>query len=918
MKRWESARNEEFKQRTLELLEKLTIDEKLKMLTTHHHPSERLGLGEFYIGTEVARGYVGRSADRVSTVFPQPVGLASTFDRELMEKLGRIAADEARAYYNKEKNGGLALWGPTVDMERDPRWGRTEEAYGEDVFLAGELSAAYTAGMAGDDENFIKVIPTLKHFCANNNEKDRGTSDSVMPLRLKHEYYYAAFKNAVKYGGARSLMAAYNDINGIPAICNSELETVVKKDWGLWFAVSDGGDFSQTVTAHKYCSSHAESLALSLKAGCDTMTDDDKLTEAAARKALAEGLLTAEDIDRSLYNTLYARHCLGQFDECPFDSIDESVIDCDEHKNINRRAALEQVVLLKNDGILPLKDAPNKIAAVGALADESLMDWYTGYSSENVSVKAGLEKEFPDSEIVHDSLWDIVSIKASNGKYLSAKENGDVIADADSAGESELFELQDWGEDWKNLFSVKYKRYVRFCDGCLKLHNRTVYDWFTRETFFINGYLGKSLIEEYLFKQRIVCGDNGEFSSSKQRAVSEEMLFDIKVESCGADRAVKIAEDCGFVLFCTGNYPVQAAKECFDRTTLELSVQNGMAEVLYSANPSTVMMLVSSYPYAVCRENELLPAILYTTHAGAFLGAAAAETLSGKNNPSARLPLTWYRSEKDLPDIMDYDIESTGTTYMYFKGTPLYPFGYGLSYSEFSYSDLSLKRTADGVQAELKVTNVSEADGDEVVQIYFSVKNSAVSRPLKKLCGFGRVSVKSGETACIAINIPEHILQIYDVRRGTFITESGEYIFSACKSSAEAAAESTITIDGERLGERSAVFGAESFDSASAVNIKWSKALGRHFITAVGWSGTAVYGGMKLDEKTVLKLKAQSAVKETVLTIKAENKSVTVPLNVSDGFDDFALYEADITELIGDSLEISMQEGASLLEINAE
>ncbi|MBO5019971.1 MAG: glycoside hydrolase family 3 protein, partial [Clostridia bacterium] len=199
--------DKEFYERAKELIGKLTLEEKLMLLTTHHNAVERLSVPEFYIGTEVARGYVGRSKDKISTVLPQPEGLAATFDRELMQTLGEIAGNEARAYYNEEKRGGLCLWGPTVDMVRDPRWGRTEEAYGEDVFLAGELTAKYTKGMAGDNGTFYKTIPTLKHFCANNNEEGRGNCNAYLPLRLKYEYYYAAFENAIRYGGARSIMA---------------------------------------------------------------------------------------------------------------------------------------------------------------------------------------------------------------------------------------------------------------------------------------------------------------------------------------------------------------------------------------------------------------------------------------------------------------------------------------------------------------------------------------------------------------------------------------------------------------------------------------------------------------------------------------------------------------------------------------
>ena len=193
--------NDIFLSRARELLDKLTEEEKLGLLTTHHEAVERLGLGEFFIGTEVARGYVGREREKVSTVFPQPVGLASTFDKELMYKLGEIAGNEARAYYNADKKGGLALWGPTVDMVRNPLWGRTEEAYGEDVCLTGELSAAYTKGMAGvNDDGYYKTIPTLKHFCANNNEADRGSCSAYLTPRQRHEYYYAAFENAIRNG----------------------------------------------------------------------------------------------------------------------------------------------------------------------------------------------------------------------------------------------------------------------------------------------------------------------------------------------------------------------------------------------------------------------------------------------------------------------------------------------------------------------------------------------------------------------------------------------------------------------------------------------------------------------------------------------------------------------------------------------
>lgn len=904
------------------LTSELTLDEKLDLLTTHHHAVERLGMKEFYIGQEVARGFVGRSDEHYSTVFPQPIGLAGTFDRELMSELGDIAGTECRAFYNKTGTGGCCVWGPTVDMERDPRWGRTEEAYGEDVFLAGEMTAAYTSAMAADNGTYLRTVPTLKHFCANNNEKTRINCNAVLPQRLKYEYYYAAFMNAIRFGGARSVMTAYNEINGLPAMLNPDLRTILKEQWGMWFTVTDGGDFGQTVTAHEYGDSHAQVLAQALKAGCDTMTDVDTLVRKAAEKALAEGLLTEADIDESVRNTLYARAKLGHFtDDCPFDSITYDDVDTEQSQAVNLRAALEQVTLLKNDGMLPLRDISGKIAVCGPLADENLMDWYTGISRREVSVKDGMAVEFPQCGIVHDSLWDIVAVKAENGKYLSAKEDCTLAADADIPGDAELFELQDWGEGWLDLFSVKYKRYVRNTDGRLLLHNRKIYDWFTHETFNIYRHdgTGKSVIEEYLGHQRLTLTDGG-LCFTHGRTVRAECLFTIETVSRGEDRSREIAGKCGTVVYCTGNYPVQVAKECFDRRTLALNIQPGMALTLHEANPRTVMTVISSYPYSINAENSELPAIVWTSHAGPHLGTAVARTLSGANAPAGRLAMTWYKSELDLPDITDYDIESAGTTYMYFRGEPLYPFGYGLSYADFRYSGLHVERTSDGAEATIEVENISGTDSAEVVQLYFTVKDSAVSRPLKKLCGFERVMLKAGEKATVRIAIPEHIWQIYDVRRGVMMTEEGEYTFLAGRSSADIRAEATLAVNGDKLGVRSTSFGADSFDSAHGLTVNYSRALMRHFITCRGWGAGAVYGGVDFTGKTRLILNVSAALNSGELNVEMCGKKACISIGPSDGFEDFRQYTAEIPSNVSGigELAVSLQDHMSLLDITVE
>lgn len=911
----------ELRQRTKELVSKLTLVEKLSMLTTGHVAVERLGLNEYHIGAEVARGYVGRSKDRVSTVFPQPVGLASTFDKDVMSSLGEIASTEARAYYNSIGfRGEVALWGPTVDMARDPRWGRNEEAYGEDVCLTGELSAAYTKSMLGDNGEFVKSIPTLKHFCADNNEENRASCDAYLPLRLKYDYYYAAFENAIVNGGARSIMTAYNEINGCPAIINPEVKSILKDKWGLWYTVTDGGDFSQTVNAHRWCKNHSESLALSLKAGSDSMTDGIAFVKAAAYAALEEGKLTESDIDATLENTFFSRFALGQFDDCEYNNIGLDVIDCEEHKKTNLKATLEQITLLKNDGILPVdKKYTKSIAVLGAMADENLMDWYTGVSSYDISVLEGVREEFPEANVVYDSLWDYVSIKAPNGKYLTVNEEGLVAATADTVGEAELFELQDWGENWINFFSVKYKKYIKLSDGDMfRLNGRRIYDWYTRETVNLKKYGDKYLIEEFLHHRRLFCDESGRVAVKSISNATPDQLFEINVEESGRERAAKIACYADLVLYCVGNHPVQVAKECYDRKTLDLNIQPGMSKLLKSVNPDTVLAVISSYPYSINEENDVMPAIIYSSHAGMFLGTAVAKTISGENNPAGRTPQTWYKSEHDLPDILNYDIETAGTTYMYFKGEPIYPFGHGLSYSKFEYSDLEIKGDATELYAELTVKNVSERDGDEVVQVYYTVLDSEIVRPIKKLCGFERVNIKAGEEKRVCVKISRRMLETYNVRNGGSIIEDADYIFRVGASSSDIRLEKNIHICGEKFGTRPDEFLAQSYDSCSQTRIKYCDKFG-HYIIGTGWVPVAVYEGLDLTDKKTLTVYAATTGGRGRLTLDFEGKGrCDISIDPSDCREDFKPYTIDIPSCEAKRMTLYHSEGTTVLKFVIE
>ena len=894
-----------FEERVKDLLSRLTIEEKANMLSSHMKAVPRLGIGEWYVGTEVARGYVGRTDEEISTVFPQPIGLASTFDMDLMYCLGEIAGNEARYYYQKKGNGGLMLWGPTVDMERDPRWGRTEEAYGEDPHLAGRMTYAYTVGLAGTDKKYMKTIPTLKHFCADNNEKDRGTCSANVDPRTLHEYYYKAFEFPITHGKARSVMAAYNELSGVPAVMNPDLQNVLKDEWGLDFVVTDGGDFSQNHLAHKNVKTHAEALALCLKNGADSMTDPEDMVYAAAMDALDRKLITEADIDKAVGNVLLGRFKLGEFDdEHPYKNM-EVEVDSEKSREINREAAKEQMCLLRNNGILPIRRyKAKKIAVIGPLADENYCDWYTGRASYAISIKDGMENEYGAENILFDNGYDIVSVRScKNGKYLSVDSDGDVRAVSDSAGTAESFEMHDWDFGSINFKSVANGLYLTE-DGTYKAKSRTPYEWFIREWFKPTIHDGKySFRSWHDCAMDIYVNDEDRLAVKRASSLTADKQFEIETLSKGAERAAKLAAEADIVILCVGNHPMQVARECFDRPDIVLPAhQRELINAVRMANPDTVLMIVSSYPYALGGEEKSLPAIMYTTHAGPELGYAVAEALSGKSNPAARCPMTWYSSVHELPDIKDYDIISNDMTYMYYKGKPLFPFGHGLSYSDFVYSGFSVKQYEDKIHAELIVENVSWIDGEEVIQFYFRVNNSRVKRPLKQLCAFHRQNIKGHEKLKMGFTIVPYDLAFYDVTREKYCIESGSYTFMAGASSEDIRCEMTIDIVGEEIPPRdmSKITKAKNYDGKDNVTLDFSYDKNDHYAVSGDWGGSLVYNDADMKDYTKAEILCAAPVGGKKLEIYAGEKLIgSADIAPSPKKDGYSLYTIPLEKVSG-------------------
>ena len=858
-----------FDERVKDLLSRLTIKEKAGLMSNHMAAVPRLDIGEWYVGAEVARGYVSRNPEEPTTVFPQPIGLSGTFDTELMEKAGLAAGKEARVLNKRHPSGHLMLWGPTVDLCRNPLWGRNEEGYGEDPFLTGEMSAAYTKGLADRQGEYMQSIPTLKHFCANNTENERGTASSDIEPRTLNEYYYAAFERPITCGGAYSVMAAYNELSGVPAVINPDIQKVLKDKWGLGFVVTDGGDFSQNVTFHGYSTSHAETIALAIKNGTDVMTDCEDVVQAAVFEAVKSGLVSEKDIDKALYNTMLARFRLGEFDEKhPFSDIDESVLDCDEHKKLNHRAALEQAVLLKNNGILPL-DTNKSVAVIGLNGNCNLMDWYTGYSSYNTTILDGISGKFAGA--MYDNGCDRVVIKSElTGKYLGVSDDDTVSAIYEKDDPRALFEKAEYGHDETTYRSLYNNRYIT--ENTCKCDSESTYRWYSQEIMKPQKHGDKVLYRTY-FGKALGVDEKGKLTLVKQFGLSDDKMFSEEIVSDGIRRAAELAEKADYAIVCIGNDPMIVARAMYDRKTLSLPAHDSaLSKAVYSTNNKCVMAVVSSYPFSICEEQEYMPAIIYTTHAGPELGNAFAKVISGEYSPAGRLAQTWYRSEYELAPIESYDIIENDMTYLYYKGKPLYPFGYGLSYARFEYSDLEVTGYDDSINISFDVRNVSDIDGDEVVQVYFRAEDPSVKRPLKQLTAFARVHIGCGQTQHIEFDISKSELRFYDVSRERFTIEQGRYTFMAGASSDDIRLIKTIEVSGEKIPPRELCKSilAKNYDGKYNTKMKYSKKLEQHYMLG----GGLIYNNCVLGDADSIEIVCGSRVNTGKITVRYGRKTL--------------------------------------------
>lgn len=815
------------------LVKEMTEDEKLKCLTTGCPDIPRLGITGFYLGGEAAHGIearhdqdFNRGEPEPTTSFPQPIGMSASWDREMLKNIGTAVGEEARVLYQRNRNGGLCRWAPTIDMERDPRWGRTEEAYGEDPFLTGEMAGAYIRGMRGDDPFYLRCGATLKHFYGNNQEKDRVRTSSSIDPRNKKEYYLEPFRRAVE-AGAEAVMTSYNEINGVPAIVNPEVQELFKDAWGLpGHVVCDGGDMQQTVTEHHYFQSHAETVAYGLKAGVDCFTDDGKVVEAAAREALERGLITWEDVDRSIRNSFRTRIRLGLYDrqgDNPYREIPEERLNSPEHTALARKAVRESAVLLKNEaaGSVPAADDPGmekckrflplepgqKIAVIGPWADVWYKDWYSGVPLRYVTVKEGIVKSGMAAEVRSFDGYDRIRIRTDRG-WLCVQSDGTVTEGEKER--AEIFRLEDWGSGQYLLFGEQTGRYLTTEEsGKVTVSKKEAFGWFIREAVHFKEQADGTVRMESWDGKLLGLDESGRLGcvSEKDGAAG----FSLDVVSDGEKEAEKLAQWADVVIYAAGCNPVINSKEEIDREDLDMPrAQEEQLLEIASINPRTMLLLICNYPYAIGRIQEEIPAILQCASGSQELGNGLADLLFGKASPAGRLPMTWYRSTEDLPPMEDYDIIRGKRTYQYFDRPVLYPFGYGLSYTEFAYSglDVTLEET-EGKEKTLRISltvkNTGTTVSDEVVQIYVRQNTSRAPRPRKQLKAFERVgSLPPEEERRVEFSIPLKELEYYDVVTERMVLEEGSYTILAGASSEDIRLERTLSIGGVKIPPRNA------------------------------------------------------------------------------------------------------------------
>ena len=809
-----------FHERAKDLVSRMTLDEKINQVGHRTLDITRLGVKGYNYWNEALHG-VARSG--VATSFPSSRAMSSTWNLDLIFKCAEATANEAR-WYNKNKGKGLIYWCPTINMSRDPRWGRDEENYGEDPYLTGRIAVEYIKGMQGNDEKYFKTIATAKHFAANNFEGGRHNTSSNMDMRNLREYYLPAFEMAVKEGNVRSIMSAYNRLNEIPCCANKELLIdILRTEWGFnGFVVSDCDalDDIWMSNKHGYVATGEEASALSMKNGEDLNCGET--FQEYCKSAINKGLMTEADIDSALVRVFEARFSVGEFDSNnPFANAGDGKLECDEHHALALQASREAIVLLKNqDNTLPLDASKiNKIAVIGPYGNAIQLGGYSGTPTYQKTILSAV------ADAVGYDISSSSTIEAE--KFDSKKAKGDV----DNAGIGNIqngdifiYNNVDFGNG-KSKLDYSYAGRYGNRQLTIRIDNATsgqiVYqetlpatanNWTTFKTKSIDlseeakAITGKHTV--YLIFNKLASADDGNKyiinidwfkfyneGDSSPTALGNKVMYAQGCDVGGTknqtlfDEAVAMAKEADYVILALGT-DLNTSDESHDRKSLNLpGAQQQLLETVYAANKKTIAVLVTCSSLTINWAQENIPAIMSAWYDGQEQGQAISDVIFGNYNPGGKLTTTWYNSVSDLPsDLTNYDIRGAKYTYMYHDKTPLYPFGFGMSYTTYNYSNLKVSKQSLAAGEEITVsadiTNTGKHAGAEIVQLYVHV-NSSIERPIKQLVGFARVELEAGETKTVSIPVKHEQLSYYNETTHTFDVEQGAVDILVGASSAD-------------------------------------------------------------------------------------------------------------------------------------
>ncbi|HWS89564.1 MAG TPA: glycoside hydrolase family 3 C-terminal domain-containing protein [Pyrinomonadaceae bacterium] len=801
-----------------DLVSRLTLEEKIAQMMNKAAAIERLGIPEHDWWNEALHG-VARAG--IATVFPQAIGMAATWNPELIREIGDVVSTEARAKHHefarqgdRGRYKGLTFWSPNINIFRDPRWGRGQETFGEDPYLTSRIGVAYVRGLQGDDPKYLKVVSSVKHYAVHSGpEPERHTFDAKSDERDLRETYLPAFRATILEGKAEGLMCAYNSLNGEPACANKKLFDILRREWAFGgHVVSDCAAIEDIWKGHKFAKTEAEASAVAVKSGTDLTCGREYR---ALTQAVKDGLITEAEIDVAVKRLMRTRFRLGVFDppalvkyaEIPF-----SANDSPAHRALSLRAARESIVLLKNENdALPLKKDLKTLAVIGPNADapDVLLGNYNGMPSKSVTPLAGVRgKVSPSTRVLY-----------SPGMYPTGTRVVPAAASAFSGLRGEYFANREWqGEpalvredaqidfNWASLapaaqvpadnFSVRWTGKLRAPDS---------------GKYFI-GLAGNGGVRLTLDGQTVV----EEFANTRTRTVTKELeleggrAYDLKVEyrenanhyasarlvwaPPGDERrlredALAQAREADAVVMVMGINPSVEGEEMDvklegfrggDRTDISLpKPQEELIKAVHALGKPVVLVLLGGSALAVNWADENVPAIVEAWYPGQEGGTALADVLFGDYNPAGRLPVTFYKSTDQLPPFEDYRMQ--GRTYRYFKGDPLYPFGHGLSYTTFKYDNLRLSaqsvRAGRGLTVTADVRNTGARAGEEVVQLYISDAASAYPVPVRSLAGLTRIRLNPGESRRVSFRVEPRQLSVID-DRGRRVVEPGEFTLS--------------------------------------------------------------------------------------------------------------------------------------------